>query len=203
MLPEKIIYITVLVSFMGYFFYLKDIFYGQTRPNLVSWFLWLLGPFLGVFFQLKAGAGLSVVPIFLAGFGPLLVVLFSIFRKNAYWKLNKFDIVCGIFSATALILYALTHNLAVSIIFAILSDLFAFVPTFTKGWKSPETETMTVYLAGIFNNLLGLLVIKNWSFTIYSFGAYLVIANIAMIIILYRKNILNMLYFRNGKEYEK
>lgn len=189
MLPEKIIFVTVLVSFIGYFFYLKDIFYGKTKPNLVSWFLWLLGPFLGVFFQLKAGAGLSVVPIFMAGFGPLLVVIFSIFRKNAYWKLNTFDVICGIFSILALILYALTHNLAVSIIFAILSDLFAFIPTYIKGWKNPESETMTVYLAGIFNNALGLLVIKNWSFTIYSFGLYLVIANIIMVYFLYRKKL--------------
>ncbi len=197
MLPEKIIYIAVLVSLIGYFFYFKNIFLGTTKPNLVSWFLWLLGPFLGVFFQLKAGAGLSVIPVFMAGLGPLLVVVFSIFRKNAYWKLNTFDIICGIFSVLALILYALTHNLAVSIIFAILSDLFAFIPTYIKGWKFPETETATVYLSGIFNNTLGLLIIKNWSFTIYSFGLYLIIANIIMVCFLYRKKILNMLYFRN------
>ena len=189
MLPENIIYITVFTSVIGYFFYFKDIFLGTTKPNLVSLFLWLLGPFLGVFFQLKAGAGLSVIPIFLAGFGPLLVVLFSIFRKNAYWKLNIFDVICGVFSVLALILYFLTHNLAVSIIFAILSDLFAFIPTYIKGWRFPETETATVYLAGIFNNILGLLIIKNWSFTIYSFGLYLVVANVIMVYFLYRKKI--------------
>lgn len=189
MLPENIIYITVFITLVGYFFYFKDIFLGKTKPNLVSWFLWLLGPFLGVFFQLKAGAGLSVIPVFLAGFGPLLVVLVSIFRKNAYWKLNAFDIICGIFSILALVLYVLTHNLALSIIFAILSDLLAFIPTYKKGWEFPDTETATVYSAGVFNNILGLLIIKNWSFTIYSFGLYLVLANIAMILIMYRKKI--------------
>ena len=131
------------------------------------------------------------MPVFLAGFGPLLVVVFSIFRKNAYWRLSAFDIICGMFSVLALVLYALTHNLAVSIIFAILSDLFAFIPTYKKAWKFPETETAAVYLGGIFNNILGLLIIKNWSFTIYSFGLYLVIANIVMICFLYRKKIFN------------
>ena len=189
MLPEYIIYVTVFTSVVGYFFYFKDIFLGKTKPNLVSWFLWLLGPFLGVFFQLKAGAGLSVIPVFFAGFGPLLVVIVSIFRKNTYWKLNIFDIICGVFSFFALILYFLTHNLALSIIFAILSDLFAFIPTYIKGWKFPETETVAVYFAGIFNNILGLLIVKNWSFTIYSFGLYLIVANIIFIIILYRKKI--------------
>lgn len=189
MLPENIIYIGVAVGLISTFVYIKNIFYGETRPNLVSWVLWLLGPFLGVFFQLKAGAGLSVLPVFMAGFGPLLVVVFSVFRKNAYWKLNTFDIVCGIFSVFALVLYALTHNLAVSIIFAILSDLLAFIPTYIKGWKFPESETSSVYWTGIFNNVLGLLIIKNWSFTIYSFGVYLIIANIVMVYFLYRKKI--------------
>ncbi len=189
MLPENIIFLAVVIGLISTLFYIKDIFHGTTKPNLVSWTLWLLGPFLGVFFQLKAGAGLSVLPVFMAGFGPLLVVLFSIFRKNAYWKLTTFDIACGTFSLLALVLYALTHNLAISIIFAILSDLIAFIPTYIKGWKFPETETSSVYITGAFNNVLGLLVIKEWSFTIYSFGLYLILANIVMIYSLYRKRI--------------
>ena len=56
MLPENIIYITIFTSLLGYYFYFKDFFYGKVRPNLVSWFLWMLGPFIGVFFQIKAGA---------------------------------------------------------------------------------------------------------------------------------------------------
>jgi len=189
MLPEKIIYVTVVITLVAYFFYLKDILFGNTKPNLVSWFLWMLGPFLGVFFQIKAGAGLSVIPVFIAGFGPLLVIIFTVFRRNAYWKLNIWDLFCGMFSILALILYVMTHNLALSIIFAILSDFWAFIPTYIKGWKFPETETSTVYLSGIFNNILGLLIIKNWSFTIYSFSVYLIIANIIMVYFLYRKKI--------------
>jgi hypothetical protein len=189
MLPEEIIYLSILISFVGYFFYFRDIFYGKTRPNLVSWFLWLLGPFLGVFFQLKAGAGLSVLPIFLAGLGPLIVVVVSLLRRNSIWKINELDIFCGIFSLLALILYFLTHNLAVSIIFAILSDLLAFIPTYIKGWKFPETETGLLYVLGIFSNVLGLLIIKDWSFTIYSFGLYLVLANFVCVLVLYRKKI--------------
>jgi hypothetical protein len=192
MIPENIIYISVLLSFIGYFFYFKDIFYGQTRPNLVSWFLWLLGPFIGVFFQIKAGAGLSVLPIFLAGFGPLIVVIICLFKRNFIWKITKFDIFCGLLSLLALVFYGLTHNLSISIIFAISSDLLAFIPTYIKGWKFPETESYAPYLSSIFSNMLGLLIIKDWSFTIYSFGFYLVFANLIFIFILYRKRIFNI-----------
>jgi len=189
MLPENIIYITILTSLVGYFFYLKDFFYGQTRPNLVSWFLWMLGPFIGVFFELKAGAGLSVLPVFLAGFGPFVIIIISLFKKNSIWKITKLDLFCGFLALLALVFYVFTRNLGISILFAILSDGLAFIPTYLKAWKFPETETATIYFASIFNNTLALLIIKNWIFAIYSFNAYLIIANIFLVIILYRKKL--------------
>lgn len=189
MLPPNIIYLTVLTSLVGYFFYFKNIFYGKTRPNLVSWFLWMLGPFLGVFFQIKAGAGLSALPVFLAGFGPLVVIIISLFGKNSIWKITGLDIICGAFSLMALVFYALTHNLEISILFAILSDGLAAVPTLVKSWNFPETESAAVYLPGVFNNVLGLLIIKNWIFTIYSFGVYFILINTAIVFCIYRKKI--------------
>ena len=134
MLPEYIIYFTVLVSLVAFFFYFRNIFRGQTKPNLVSWFIWMLAPFIGVFFQLKAGAGLASLPVFLAGAGSLLVIVFSLRNKNAYWELTKLDMICGVLSLTSLVFYIYTHNLSISILFAILSDGLAFIPTFIKSW---------------------------------------------------------------------
>ena len=121
MLPEKIIIIAVIISFIGDFIYLRSMYLGHAKPNLVSWFIWMLAPFIGVFFQLKAGAELSVLPVFMAGFGPLLVIIYSLLKKNGYWKIVKLDIICGIISFSALILYIFTHNLGISILFAIIS----------------------------------------------------------------------------------
>jgi hypothetical protein len=189
MLPESIIYIGVIASLIGVIWYLKSIIHGQVKPNLVSWFIWTLAPFLAVFFQIKAGAGLSILPVFMAGFGPLLVVVFSFFRKDAYWKLNTFDIICGAFSLVALILYIFTHNLGISIFFAILSDGLAAIPTIVKSWKFPETESSVAYTTGMFSNILALLIIKNWIFTIYSFSIYNIIINLALVSCIYRKKI--------------
>jgi hypothetical protein len=199
MLPEQIIYLSFILYIPAYYFYLRDITHGQNRPNLVSWALWVMGPMLGAFFQVKAGAGLSALPVFMAGLGPLVVLLFYLWHKNAYWKLTAFDIFCGLLSLLALVCYAYTHNLEISIIFAILSDALAFIPTFVKSWKSPENESTQPYFLGIATNVLGLLIIKDWSFVIFSFGLYLIIFNIAEVFILYRKKVFNMLYFKNDR----
>jgi hypothetical protein len=189
MLPEKIIFIGVFLSIIGYYFYFKNMFFGQTKPNLVSWFIWMLAPFLGVFFQLQAGARLSVIPVFMAGFGPFLVLLVSLLKKNGYWKITFLDAVCGTLSIIALVLYVLTKNPTTSVIFVILSDGLAALPTLVKSWHFPESETSSIYLAGIFSQIIGLLIIKNWIFPIYSFNIYLILINISIVFSIYRKKI--------------
>ena len=148
---------------------------------------------VGVFLQFKAGAGLSVLPVFLAGFTPVIIFLLALTRKNYYWKITLFDILCGIFSLIALIFYVLTRNTGISVAFAIASDGFAAIPTLIKSWKFPETETAVGYLPGIFNNILGLLVIKKWIFSIYSFGIYFILLNSILVIFISRKKIMDLL----------
>jgi hypothetical protein len=188
MLPEKIIYIGVLLNLIGIFWYIRTIFSSGTKPNLVSWFVWMLAPFVGVFLQIKAGVGLSFLGVFMAGFGPLLVIIFSLFKKNTFWKITTFDMICGVFSLFALILYVLTNKLGISIFFAIVSDGLASIPTIIKSWKFPESESSTTYLGGIINNILSLLIIKNWGFPIYSFSIYFIIINVIIIFSIYRKS---------------
>lgn len=189
MIPENIIYFAVALNLVGHIFYIKSIIEGKAKPNIISWFVWMLAPFIGVFFQLKAGAGLSVLPVFMAGFGPLIIIIAAILVKNAFWKISSLDIYCGLLALFALVIYIFTHNLAVSIIFAISSDALAAVPTFIKSWKFPESESSAAYSWAILSNIVGLLIIKDWSFTIYSFGIWLIASNIAMVLIIYRKNI--------------
>jgi len=189
MLPEQLGYIVLVTGLIGVPFYIKDIFKGTTKPSFISWFMWMLAPFIGTFLQLKAGAGLSVLPVFMAGFIPLLVLIAALIKQNAYWRITIFDIACGLFSFCALILWILTQNTDLSIIFAILADGLAAIPTLIKSWNFPETETGIMYIPGIFNNILGLLIIKQWIFSIYSFNIYFILVNLAIILSIYRKKI--------------
>jgi hypothetical protein len=192
MLPEQVGYITVLIQLIGISFYIRDMFRGTTRPNLVSWFIWALAPLIGSYLQWEAGAGLSILPVFMAGFNPVLVIVVSFIIKKGYWKITKFDIYCGILAMFALVLWIITKNLFISVLFAILSDALASLPTIMKAWHSPETETGAAYTGGIIANILGLLIIKNWTFPVYSLGVYFILLNIVIVLLIYRKRIFNI-----------
>lgn len=187
MIGEQFGYLAIFISLFGIFFYLKDTLSGKTKPNRVSWLIWMLAPFVGAFLQWESGAGLSALVIFMSGFISLLVLIVSFFNKEAYWKITILDIICGILAIFALVFWVLTKNSFISLLFAILADFLGAMPTLIKSWKFPETETGFEYICSIFNSILGLLVIKNWIFPIYSFGVYLLIMNFLFVFFIYRK----------------
>lgn len=190
MFPEKIIYIGVLISLILTLFYIKTIIYGKTRPSLISWSIWALAPLIAVFLQIKAGAGLSVLSSFMSGFGPLIIVIVALIYKKGFWKITKLDIICGILALLALVIYVITNKLGISILFAILSDGLAAIPTIRKSWVFPGTESILSYIGGIVSNTLALLIIYDWSFPIYAFSFYLIIMNIIIIFSISHKKIL-------------
>ena len=118
-----------------------------------------------------------------------MVFIVSILKRNGYWKLNTFDITCGIISLSSLVIYVMTRNLEISILFAIISDSLAYIPTIKKTWRFPETETGLMYFTGIVSNIIGLLVIKTWIFSIYSFSISISVLNAVVLFCIYRKQI--------------
>ena len=189
MFPSEIIYFGAGLQFIGIVFYLRSIYKDVAKPNLVSWLIWALAPLIGTYFLVKAGAGLSALPVFMAGFGPFLVIIFATYRGNAFWKLRAFDLYCGVLSLLALIIYILTRNLGISIFFAIMSDFLACVPTVLKSWHFPETESPLIYFFALVSNSLGLLALKYWSFSTAAFSIFMILQCVVILFSIYHKRI--------------
>ncbi|KKR26071.1 MAG: hypothetical protein UT55_C0018G0001, partial [Candidatus Peregrinibacteria bacterium GW2011_GWE2_39_6] len=98
-----------------------------------------------------------------------------------YWKLEIFDYICGAFSMLALVLWGITKDPLIAIIFALTSDGFAAIPTIIKSWKHPETESLGAYTAGLLNSLTSFFALKTFSISELAFPIYLVLLNIILI----------------------
>jgi hypothetical protein len=198
MLPEYFAYFSILIGLSGAFFYIKDTLLGHTQPNRVTWIFWSIAPLVGVYVSYHSGVAFPLLlSTFMAGFGPLLVVIASFFNKNAYWKTTPFDIGCGIISAAAIIIWITTKNGMLSLTFAILADFFAGLPTIIKAWQHSETESIGPYLSGNLNQIITFLILTNFTFLNYAFPLYFIIANTAIILGIKKKYILK--FFRSAK----
>jgi len=174
---KYLVVLGALINLFGSIPYIIGTLKGTTKPNRISWGLWSVAPLIASIAAFSSGVRWAVLPVFMSGFMPLIVFLASFANKKAYWKLEKFDYLCGIFSLLALVLWWITKQPVIAIIFAIISDLFAGIPTLIKGWRHPETESGLVYVAGLLSSLTALAAVTAWNFSEYGFAVYLIIMN--------------------------
>jgi hypothetical protein len=180
MIDERFVFIGSLLSFVGTFVYIRAIFAGQVKPNVVTWGLWATAPMLVFAAQLYEGAGLRSVLTFTVGFGPLLVVFAALIKKDAFVKVIKMDYVFGTLSMIGLILWLITGEGVLAIIFAILADGLAAVPTIRKLYFEPETENGTIFGFGVIGAAITLLTISDWRFEEFGFSLYILLVNMIM-----------------------
>lgn len=189
---QYIVFIGTFLQMTGIFFYIKDTLKGKNKPNRVSWLIWAASPIISTMAALSDGVGLATLPVFAAGFGPLLVLIASFVNKKSYWELEIYDYLCGGFSVLALILWWITKEPSIAILFALISDGFASIPTVIKSWKNPETETVSTYILGLCGVLTSFLVLKTFSFSELAFPCYLVFIDSLLIILILRIKIRNL-----------
>lgn len=176
---QAIVIFSVLLNFVGTYAYIRDTLRGTTKPNRVTWFLWSVAPIIGATAAFYSGVSWATVPVLMTGIFPFLVFVASFWNSNAYWKLETFDYICGAFSVLALVLWAITHEPIIAIIFAIIADAFAALPTLLKAWKYPDTETALAYItAGL--SVIASFIVAEPSFAAYAFPTYLLVINTAI-----------------------
>lgn len=169
---------------------MRDTLRGQSRPNRVSWGLWALAPLISTVAALSAHADIwATSRTFIAGFMPLLVFFASFINPRSYWKLETFDVLCGIFSVLALVVWGLTRHPELAIVLAVLADAFAALPTIRKSWLYPETESGITFALGFAAVLLVLPSVPKWDIQNAAFQLYILLADGTLALLIYRKRL--------------
>jgi hypothetical protein len=189
----------LILQIFGIGSYIKDTVSGKTKPNRVTWLIWAIAPIIGSSAAFSDGVTWAAFPVFMAGFCPLLVFIASFVNKNAYWKLEKFDYLCGVFSILALVLWYITKDPVMAVLFSIISDGLAAIPTIVKLWRYPDTENVWPFILGIPISLTSFTAITTWTFTSYAFPAYLVMIAFIQTGAFYRKKMGRFVILGNGK----
>ena len=177
MLHSNFVIVGTLIGALGAIAYLIDTVKGKVKPNRVSFLLWSIAPFIAFAAQIKQGVGIESLITFSAGFLPILTFGASFVNKKAEWKITRFDLVCGALSILGLILWLITKVGNIAIIFSILADGLAAVPTIVKAYKYPDTELAWPWIATVFGVVLTLLTLSEWTFANSGFIVYILLVN--------------------------
>ncbi len=191
-LAHWLVLLSVTLSLSGTVAYIRDMFRGKSKPNLITWGLWGTVPLIATGAALTAHADIwATVRIFMSGFGPLIVFITAFFIPQSYWKLARFDFFCGIFSLIAIILWLVADLPVIAILFAAIADFLASLPTLIKAWKHPETETLYTYFVGLFTATIVIPAIPVWNIENSAFQVYLILVNVLLFLAILRGHIVN------------
>jgi len=194
---EYLVFVAAFATLLATFIYVRSMFKGGAKPNRVSWLMWSIAPFIATAAAISNGVGWTALPIFMSGFSPFLIFSASFVSRKAHWRLAPFDYGCGLLSGLALVLWYLTQDANVAIAFAIASDGLASIPTLTKAWRHPETESAWPFMVGVFNASTSFSAFTIWSFSAYAFPAYLIVINILLFFSVYERKLISLLTKRD------
>jgi len=173
---DNFVFLGAAIFAFGSIGYFLDTLKGKVKPNRVTWFIWTLAPLIAFAAQIKEGVGIhQSLLTFMVGFIPLLIFIASFVNKKAYWKIGKLDIICGVLSLVGLLLWQIIGTGLIAIVFAIIADGLAALPTVIKSYKFPETENWVLYFANAVSAGITMLTIKVWNLATFVFPLYILL----------------------------
>lgn len=162
--------------------YVRDIFRGTTKPHPFTWFVWALINIIAFFAQLAAGGGAGAWVTATVATGCLIIAILSLARGER--RITTLDWLCFVGALLSLILWRVSNDPFVAIVFVTLTDALASVPTFRKSYLRPHEETASTYALGVIGFALELAAFQSFNQTTALYPVFIVIMNGALVVML-------------------
>ena len=154
--------VAVLLTFIGYIPYIKDVISGKTVPHVYSWFLWGFVTLIAFALQVSAGGGIGAYVTFTAGL--LCTIVFIIgFTKKGKKDITQVDTIFFILALIALGFWLIAKQPVISAILTTGVDLLGFAPTIRKSWNKPYSETLSFYFLNTIRFILAVFSLQRYT----------------------------------------
>lgn len=128
--------------------YIVNTYRGKTKPDIATWSTWALLNAVAAVAAIQSGAYNTVMLAvsYLAG---SFSVLLLAFRKGK-WNYSLLDGVCQVLALVGVAFWLAARNPTIAIVFVVLVDVLAAIPSLRHARVHPREETwITYYVAGI------------------------------------------------------
>jgi hypothetical protein len=172
-------YLSGLAILASYIPYIRDIFLKKTKPERMSWLIWVALSAISLFSQEAKGATFSLIVTGSEAVGELLVFILAI--KYGLGGFLKRDLMALGAAAGSLILWYLTNEPAVALFAVTLIDASGAALTVMKTYEQPTTETISGWVLTAIGGFLGCLAVGGFNFILLVFPIYILVASLAVL----------------------
>lgn len=184
--------ISIILIFISYSFYIKDILKGKTKPHVFTWGLWSLVVFILFLLQLSAGAKSGAYPTLFVSLLCITVFILSLIKEEDK-NIKPVDIIFLIITLLTIPIWLLTKEPVLSTILLIMVYSFAGEGTIRKSWVDPDSETISLWGINAFRGLLSILALSKFNFVTLAFPIAVFLGAITISsILIFRRSILKL-----------
>lgn len=142
--------------------YIRDILYGTSRPNVVSFFIWFVLGFIEVFAQYSAGASWSIIIPIVIVFNTSLALGLGL-AGYGYKKYTWLDMSCLGLAALALVVWKITNNPVLALLLTMVASVCASIPTIVKTYREPTSENTLAWFMNVISSGMAIFASTIWN----------------------------------------
>lgn len=178
--------ITVVIAFISYIPYFRDIFKGKTKPHAFSWLVWSVLTGIGFVGQVADNGGAGTWVTGVSALICIIVFFLALFKGEK--EITRTDWLSLFGAGIAILLWIVVDQPIISIILITLIDALGFAPTFRKSFHKPQEETVITYTFSAIKFFIALFALDTFSILTVLYPASLVVMNgLFVIMIIIRK----------------
>jgi hypothetical protein len=187
---EVFSFLAIVLTFWGFFPYIRSILREETKPHVFSWIIWGITTLIVFFAQYTERAGTGSFPIGISGIITIYIA-FLAYTKRTDSTIYRSDWFFFISAIAALPIWFVTADPLWAVIILTFVDIMGFAPTVRKALAFPHEENITFFGIFAIRNLLVILALENYSIATVLFPAAVGIACLLLIVaIVYRRQII-------------
>ncbi len=174
--------IAVILAFVAYIPYYRDILKGKTKPHIYSWFVW--GFITAIIFalQVKGGGGAGAWVTLSAAIFSFIVFFLGL--RNGDKDITRSDTIFFMAALAATGVWVFAKEPTLSVILLVTIDMLGFAPTIRKSWNKPNEETLFLWSLNGFRHGLSILALRSYNLLTLLYPLVWTVANFSFSLML-------------------
>jgi hypothetical protein len=160
--------------------YVRDIRQTKTRPNLVSWFTWMLLSTITMLASVSAGEYVAAVFAGSVVAETLLIVCFGL--RYGYVNFGPLEIICQIGALAGIILWQIFNSPAVGVVAMVIIDMIGALPTLKHAWQRPHEETWSTYALAAAAGGCAVLALQDYNWVSLPYALYVCLIDLIIFV---------------------
>jgi hypothetical protein len=179
--------LAVVIGFLSYIPYFRDIATSKTKPHAFSWLVWSILTGIAFFAQITKGGGAG--SWINAGTAIMCFAVFVLAVFKGEKNIKSADLWSLVGAGVGLVLWSLTKDPLSAVILVTIIDALGFLPTFRKSYDKPYEETLSTFMVSTIKYAISLVALRTYSITTWLFPASLVLTNgLFVLLLVIRRN---------------